>query len=73
MSVAPQYQQDCNALSTDAQIVREAPMEPPPNHEKERPKYYTLLQLTQGGHPPPCSTMHYGQKKVGEYCVPKKA
>jgi hypothetical protein len=61
MSVAPQYQQDCNALCTAAQSARAAPMQPRSNREKERPKYYTLLQLAQGGHPPPCSTMHYGQ------------
>ncbi len=61
MSVAPQYQQDCNALCTAAQSTRAVPMEPRSNREKERPKYYTLLQLAQGDHPPPCSTMHYGQ------------
>jgi hypothetical protein len=36
-------------------------METRSNREKERQMYYTLLQLVQGGHPPPCSTMYYGQ------------
>jgi hypothetical protein len=35
-------------------------MQPRSNREKELQKYYALLQLAQGGHPLPCSTMHYG-------------
>jgi hypothetical protein len=36
----------------------------------ERQKYYTLLQLVQGGHPLPCSTIQYGQvqKDIGLSC-----
>jgi hypothetical protein len=36
-------------------------MEPHSNHDQERQKYYTLLQVAEGDHPPPCSTMYYGQ------------
>ena len=51
------YQQACNALCTAAQSARAAPMQPRANREKERQKYYALLQLAQGGHPLPCSTL----------------
>ena len=47
-------------LCTAAQSARAAPMQPRSNREKELQKYYALLQLAQGGHPLPCSTMHYG-------------
>jgi hypothetical protein len=40
-------------LITVAQSARSVPMQPRSNREKERPKYYTLLQLVQGDHPPP--------------------
>ena len=61
MSILPQYQEDCTVLCTVVQSARTALMQPRSNHGQERQKYYALLQLEQGGHPPPCSTMHYGQ------------
>ena len=47
MSVAPQYQQDCNALCTAAQSAREVPMQPRSNREKERPKSSQLFVVTK--------------------------
>ncbi len=59
-SVPPHFEEVCSALCTTAQSARTSLMQPRSNREKERQKYYVLLQLAQGGHPLPCSTMHYG-------------
>ncbi len=56
----PQYQQACSALYTATVAARTVLMEPRSNHDQEQ-KYYALLQLAQGDHPPPYSTKHYGQ------------
>ncbi len=49
--VVLQYQRACSALCNAAAGARAALMQPLSNRDQEHPKYYTLLQLEQGGHP----------------------
>jgi hypothetical protein len=41
--------------------VRTTLIQPLSNRDQEHQKYYTLIHLAQGDHPPPYSTMCYGQ------------
>ena len=52
MSIVIQYQRVCTGLSKTAAGVRESLMESLSNLDQEHPKYYTLLHLEYGGHPP---------------------
>jgi hypothetical protein len=61
MSIPTQYHRVCSPLCTVAAGARAVLMQPSSNRDQERQKYYTLLQIAQGGHHLPCSTMHYGQ------------
>ena len=67
MSIPPQYQRVCSLLCTDAADARESLMHPRSNREKERQKYYNLLQFPQGGHPLPWSTIYYGQVQKNQW------
>jgi hypothetical protein len=68
MSIVLQYQRACSALCTAAASAREALMQLRCNREKERQKYYALLQLAQGGHPPPCCITVRYRKSNGLSC-----
>jgi hypothetical protein len=61
MSIPPQYQEVCSALSITVVGDRTVLMQPRSNHDRERQKYYVSLQLVEGDHPPSYSTMYYGQ------------
>jgi len=56
MSIPPKNEQDCSALDTVAAGDQASPKQPRSNRDLKYLKYYT-----RGGHPQPCSTIHYGQ------------
>ena len=61
MTIPPKYEQVCIVLDTVATESQSSPDQPRSNHDLKYLKYYTLQQFARGGHPQPCSTMHYGQ------------
>ena len=61
MSIPPKYQQVCSAPDTVVADDQTFLIQPRSNHDLKYLKYYTLQQITRGGHPQSCSTMHYGQ------------
>ena len=61
MLTPPKYQQVCSAPDTVATGDPESLMKRRSNRDLKYLKYYTLQQVVRGGHPQPCSTMHYGQ------------
>jgi hypothetical protein len=61
MSIPHKYEQVCITPDTVAVDVQTSPKQPRSNRDLKYQEYYTLQQLARGGHPQPCSTMHYGQ------------
>jgi hypothetical protein len=57
----PKYEQACSTLDTVAAGAQVSPKQPRSNRDLKYLKYCTLQQLARGGHPQPCSTIHYGQ------------